>query len=225
MYMGPGGGQQGMRMMSPHPGMQQQQQQHPMAGARTPMGPQVPGANPQMLQQGYHNMPSHMMGSNQYGGQPQQQQQQQQNPNMSPGMMNQQKVPLQQQQQHMSAQQQQQGYEQVKLAEQKMARGVTEQAAYPAQQANSGLPTTTLPKDDSTKDISSSDLSHKDAEGDKKSSTVPMTEVSTPQPDRDTLVVTPKLDEGEYKSDYRDEPQADSVTNKCDQVTEKPDFC
>ena len=195
-----------------------------MAGARTPMGPQVPGANPQMLQQqGYHNMPSHMMGANQYGGQPQQQLQQQ-NPNMPPGMMNQQKVSLQQQQQqqqHMSAQQQQQGYEQVKLAEQKMARGVTEQTAYQAAQQGvvSGLPTTTLPKDDSTKDISSSDISPKEMEGEKKSSAVPMTEVSAPQPDRDTLVVTPKLDEGEYKSDYRDDPQTESVTSKCDQVT------
>ena len=222
MYMGPGA-QQGMRMMSPHPGMQQQQQ-HPMAGARTPMGPQVPGANPQMLQQqGYHNMPSHMMGANQYGGQPQQQLQQQQNANMPPGMMNQQKVSLQQQQQqqqqHMSAQQQQQGYEQVKLAEQKMARGVTEQTAYQAQQPVSGLPTTTLPKDDSTKDISSSDISAKETEGEKKSSAVPMTEMSAPQPDRDTLVVTPKLDEGEYKSDYPDDPQTESVTSKCDQVT------
>ena len=68
MYMNPGG-QQGMRMMSPHPGMQpqQQQQQHPMGNVRAPMGSQVPGGNAQMLQQqqGYHNMPSHMM-SNQY---------------------------------------------------------------------------------------------------------------------------------------------------------------
>ena len=46
-----------------------------------------------------------------------------------------------------------------------------------------------------------------------------MTEMSAPQPDRDTLVVTPKLDEGEYKSDYPDDPQTESVTSKCDQVT------
>jgi hypothetical protein len=168
MYnMGPGG-QQGMRMMGPHPGMQQQQppqqQQHPMSGGvRTPMGPQgqVPGGggvgNPQMMpQQSYHNMPGqqqqHMM-SNQYPSN------QQKPTSMPPGVMGgqppQQKLPLQQQQQqqqHMSVQQQQQGYEQVKLAEQKMARGITDSPSYPA---GSGLSPPNFNDDLQQKNISS----------------------------------------------------------------------
>ena len=86
-------------------------------------------------------------------------------------------------------------------------------------------------KDDLSKDISNVGgdipLSEQDTTtltDNKSSSAVPITE-SNSQPDRDTLVVTPKLDEGEYKSDYRDDPppQSDLTTaaaaapNKCDQ--------
>ena len=171
MYMGGPGGQQGMRMMSPHPSMQQQQQQLQMAGpGRPPMGPQ--GA--MMQQQGYHNMAPHMMAPNQYPNQ--------QNPNMPPqGMMSQQQQQQQQQQklqQHqqqqlqqqqqqlMTAQQHQQGYEQVKLAEQKMARGPTESPTFPTTLSPNVVETT---KTESSESLAES----------KPSSAVPISEPST----------------------------------------------
>jgi len=157
MYMGPGN-QQGMRMMPPHPSMQQ----HPMSSSRAPpMG--VPGPNAQMMPQGYHPMPPHML-SNQYPTQQPQTTMANNIMGQSQGMSGQQhqKTPQpnqtshqQQSHQHQAPLQispQHQGYDQGRLAEDKMPRGSSE-SLFPSM-SPTGLSSQNVLKDDLAAEIS-----------------------------------------------------------------------
>lgn len=249
MYMG-SGSQQGMRMMPPHPGMQQ----HPMSSSRAPMG--APAPNAQMMPQGYHSMPPHMM-SNQY---PNQQPQTTMannimaQPQSMPGQQLQKPQQPQHQQPHQQQQQtqpslqispQQQGYDQVRSAEEKMARGPTSEPLF-STLSPSGLSSQSVLKDDLAAEISrlteTNDNQVKKSislvdfrfisrcskifieyfqdtssllESPVSSQPVPISDALT-QPDRDTMVVTPKLEEDEYKSEYRDTAPSETDQAKCD---------